>query len=511
MPVPATSLALMIRIPLQNSKRWLTGAAAGLATIAGGERLAGAPWVDVSDSIRRAASLDRFRGSYEGVLGTSLDLMVEAPRQFVAVQCEACVLREIERLRRILSTYDPASEISRVMSGAPVESPELAELFAVYETWNRRTKGLIDVNLGGVIGEWRDATRIGRLPDRARLHAAARRPRAFNVDALGKGFIIDRAVAVARRFAPGGLLNLGGDIRAWGDTAWSVGVADPHNPAENAPPLARFTLREAAVASSGGYARFFEVDGKRFSHLIDPRTQWPLEAAGGATVVAGDCVTANALSTAASIGGAERGASFAQAHGATGYLFTDKAGGSSRGGVLALASEPARPDAGGAGGKSTPVATSANWPAGFQVTVPVVLKKPEGTPQFYRPYVVVWVENSQGQVVRTLTLWGGDERWERKLSTWMRQIRNGETPYTVARATRAAGAYEVVWNGRDDFNRHLPAGNYTIRLEICREAGDHVVTAASVVCGDDPANAALAETAESGASTITYGPVTKRG
>ena len=503
----------MKKIPPQNSKRWLTGAAAGLVSLTGGERLAGAPWLDVSDSIQRAATLNRFRGGYEHVLGTSLDLIVEAARPSDAAECEARLLGEIERLRRIFSTYDPASEISRMMAGAPVASAELVELFAAYERWVARTSGLIDANLGGVIGEWHEAARTGRLPDRATLAAAAQRARAFNVDALGKGFIIDHAVAVARRFAPGGLVNLGGDIRVWGDTTWSIGVADPRNPAENAPPLAHFALREAAVATSGGYARFFDVRGKRFSHLIDPRTLWPLEPGGSATVVARDCVTANALSTAASIGGAEVGARLGQAHGAAGYLFSDTAGRTVGGGLLAStaatepAPSPARPDSGAPGEKSTPAPTVAAWPAGFQVAVQVVLKKHEGTKQIYRPYAVIWIENAQGRVVRTFSVWGDDERWQRKLSTWMRQIRNTETPYTVARATRAPGAYTVTWNGTDDFNRRLPAGNYTIRLEICREDGHHVSTQINVACGTEPTTAVLSETAESDASTISYGPV----
>ena len=114
----------MKKLPRHSSKFWFTGAAAGLAALAGGDRLAAMPWVNVSDlPLRRAAAMDRFGAGYENVLGTSLDLIVETPRLAEAVECETRVLREIERLRRILSTYDPASEISRVMAGAPVACP----------------------------------------------------------------------------------------------------------------------------------------------------------------------------------------------------------------------------------------------------------------------------------------------------------------------------------------------------------------------------------------------------
>src|SRR6185369_14320400 len=136
----------------------------------------------------------------EGVLGTSLDLVIESARPSDAVACEVALLTEIERLRGKLSTYDPASEISRAMAGGAIESAELAELLDAYATWSARTGGLIEMNLGGVIDAWREAARTGRLPGRGELVAAARCARAWNVDALGKGFIIERAVAVAQRF-----------------------------------------------------------------------------------------------------------------------------------------------------------------------------------------------------------------------------------------------------------------------------------------------------------------------
>lgn len=511
----------MKKLPRNTSKHWLTGAAAGLATFAGGDRLAATPWVDVSDlSIRRDAPLDRYAAGYEGVLGTSLDLIVEAARPSDALACERRLLGEIERLRQILSTYDPASEISRVMAGAPIASAELAELLAAYELWSTRTGGLIDINLGGTIDEWREANRTGRLPDVAALARAAARSRAWNVDALGKGFIIDRAVAVARRLAPGGLINLGGDLRAWGGTDWLVGVADPRNPADNLPPLTQFRLHEAAVATSGGYARYYEIGGQRFSHLIDPRTSRPLAVGGSATVVAPDSVTANALSTAASIGGAETGAVLAQANSAAGYLFADSRGQISSGGMfvpMAAATKPASSASAAspesksaedaARATATPAPADANWPAGFQVAIQVALKKHTGPRTIYRPYVVVWIQNPKGFLLRTLTLWGEDSRYQRTLRSWWRIPREGtDEPQMTARATRPAGAYTLAWDGKDDFGKKVPAGEYTISLEICREDGHHVVETVNVTCAAEPVTVNFRETAESDVSSVSYGP-----
>lgn len=533
----------MKKIPLHRSKRWLTGAAAGLATWSGGQPLFALPWVDVSGGVQRAATLDRYVGGYEHVLGTSMDLIIEAPRASDAAACEAELLREIERLRRILSTYDPASDIRRAMAGETVSSAELAELLAAYDTWGARTGGLIDRNLGGVIAVWREAASTSRLPSRGALAEAARHARAYNVDALGKGFIIDRAVAVARRFAPGGLLNLGGDIRAWGDTAWAIHVADPRQPADNAPPLAHFTLREAAIATSGGYARYFQVGGRRFSHLIDPRTQWPLPAGGSASIVAPDCVTANALSTAAAILGPVRGGELARGQGAAGWLLADGAGRVVRGGSLATASllaatttapatltplsEPTLPTPTPAPGaaESTPPATSpapaptapepaptapaasAPWTAGFLVNLQITLKKFPTPPTVYRPYVAVWIENEQGEVVRNLAVWGTDSRWQGKLTMWRYQNRDQrEFAAGGARATRAPGTHSVIWDGKDDARRQLSAGTYKFCVEICREDGHHIAEAVTLTLGTEPLTATIKETAESAESTLTYGP-----
>jgi FAD:protein FMN transferase len=490
------------------------------------------PSVRVADfPLRRMAALDRFASGYEHVLGTSLDLIVESARPAEAAACEAQLLGEIERLRRIFSTYDSNSEISRMMAGAAVESAELAELLGAYAVWGHRTEGLIAANLGAVAAAWREAARTGQMPDDAELARAASLPRALNVDALGKALIIDRAVAVARRFAPGGVVNLGGDIRAWGETIWRVEIADPQNSADNAPALAAFQLQEAAVATSGGYARYLTIGGKRLSHLIDPRTRRPLEVGGSATVVAADCVSANALATAASIGGRETGARLASAHGAHGYFFAAASGTIFSGGILAAIAPPApgspaapasvppgvpAPTASTTAAAATATeekpkpetAAEAAWPETFQVDIGVVLKKHAGNAyRIHRPYVAVWVKNAKGYIVRTVAAWGEDNRYQRRLSSWWNNPREGkEEPRLVARATRAPGAYTVVWDGKDDFGRRVPAGDYTIAVEICREDGHHVVESVALTCGSEPVKATLRETAESDASVVGYGP-----
>jgi thiamine biosynthesis lipoprotein ApbE len=417
-----------------------------------------------------------------------MELIVQAPRAGAAGECERRVLGEIERLRRILSTYDPASEIRRVMLGGAVESTELAEVLAAYSLWGGRTGGAVELNMAGVIDLWKGA--VGRVPDEGELRRALDAPRAWNVDALGKGYVIDRAVAVAREVAPGGLLNIGGDIRAWGRTGWVIGIADPEWPAENALVRGTLVLRDAAVATSGGYARYITIGGGRYSHLIDPRTLRAVEEVRSTTVVAADCVTANALSTAACVLGAREGGRLAREYGSANWIFERRAG---------CAGSPLREAA----------AAVTAWPADFQVSLDLTLKMPRGS-KVKRPYLAVWVEDANGKVVRTVTVWGKQEKYLREMTAWWQAV--GGDPKlvrSVTRATREAGKYTITWDGKDDKGAALPKGNYTLVVEINREHGRHVGEKIKVACQDKKFSTVMKVTTESEESAVEYGPVMK--
>jgi thiamine biosynthesis lipoprotein len=114
---------------------------------------------------------------------------------------------------------------------------------------------------------------------------------------------VSRAAALAR--AVDGvsevLLNVGGDLQHLGERPAVLGVTDPFAPAENAKPIAAVRLQNAAIATSGGYRRGFIANGRRVSHIVDPRTGQPTERIASASVFAPDCATADALSTAFSV------------------------------------------------------------------------------------------------------------------------------------------------------------------------------------------------------------------
>lgn len=245
----------------------------------------------------------RYAFNYERILGTSLELQVVATHAAVARRAEAAVLAEVDRLAEILSAYSATSELSRWLETVGVSvpvSPELAEILEAAEMWRIRTRGAFNPAAASLL-------QVPDEPlwdvDRTR-GVARRRMRLFvSLDALAKGYIVDRAAARARELdgVSQVVVNIGGDLRHHGERRLDVAVTDPHSPAENAPPIAVVRIKDAALATSGGYRRGFVLNRRRVSHIIDPRTGQPAERIASASVFAPDCATADALSTAFSV------------------------------------------------------------------------------------------------------------------------------------------------------------------------------------------------------------------
>ena len=124
---------------------------------------------------------------------------------------------------------------------------------------------------------------------------------------IGKEYAVDRAAAIARDLAPRCMINFGGDLVAVGsaidNTSWTVGIEDPVHTNE---PVMQIKLTRGALATSGDARRYLLKDGKRYGHILDPRTGWPVEnAPRSVTVTAPTCTHAGMLATFAMLEGAE--------------------------------------------------------------------------------------------------------------------------------------------------------------------------------------------------------------
>ena len=446
---------------------------------------------------------EEFRFHADHVLGTSQDLVVDAADARSAQRFDDAVTAEVERLRKILSTYDSQSEISRLRLNEPAKaSPELAMVLSLYDRWEQQTDGAFCGRLGELVALWKQAGRDDRLPTGQQIAEAVQRERAaawrigpdgqitrihdvaLNLDAIGKAYILDRALAAATAACPEvkrAMLNIGGEIACSG--RWTIQVADPARSADNQPGLVMLEIENQGVSTSAGYARRVVIQGKTYSHILDPRTGWPADAKRAATVLAADCSTANGLSTALCVLPADRAMALVEQTAGVSALMTDE-NGQSRASSRWTGKLAAAPTFLAA--TATP-ATSAtgnpNWPAGFGVQVTLTVPVIQGRKRAKRPYVVIWVADSKGAMVRTLSIWGRESKYWKNLDAWWTQAAEMRQQLaSVSRATRAPGEYRLAWDGKNDAGNFVPAGAYTVNVESARENGGHEQLACSIDC-----------------------------
>jgi thiamine biosynthesis lipoprotein len=249
----------------------------------------------------------------------------------------------VEEIEAQLTIYRDASEVLTINRLAASEAVDVeARLFALLEQCaaiHAATEGVFDITSGPLSRVWGFLKREGRLPAEAKIAAALEtvgmkhvaldpvqrtirfsRPGVeINFNAVGKGYALDRvAELMAARGVDDYLCHGGGSSvlargrdRGGGWDGWSVGV--PH-PIERERTIGEIILHDEALGTSGAGTQFFEAGGRRFGHLIDPRTGWPAEGVYTATAVAATGAEADALSTAFYIMGPAGTAEYCAAH-----------------------------------------------------------------------------------------------------------------------------------------------------------------------------------------------------
>lgn len=477
----------------------------------------------------------------ENVLGTSFTLSLVGCSRAQAEQAEQAALAEVTRLEKLLSTWDEASEISRV-NGLPLAeregveiSADLGEVLRLSLLWRTLTRGAFDPYVGELHDLWRAAAKAGHEPaaqDLARLAAATKQSRgfklsrgakktltctragSFDLDGIAKGYIVNRALEAALGVVPkseGILLEIGGDLRVRGNcqpglrAPWVINVADPRDPADNAEPLARLALQGGAVASSGGYARNLKVGKRTRSHILDPRTSQPVEEVLGATVVAKDAATADALATALCVLGPAEGLKLAVRVKAQ-CAIVDRLGKvhTSPGWAGLLARE---------GGSLEP------WPEGFRAEI-TFRQVVEGGGRFKRHGTAVWVEDAQGKRVRILAVWLSrrELKWIKDLPTFWKEAwlaaGGKDDPDAISawsRASRSPGQYTLAWDGKDEQGQACPQGRYRLRIDLNREHGPNREEPSSVTieleCGAKPSQGRGEDQLELKDVSARYGPL----
>jgi thiamine biosynthesis lipoprotein len=248
-----------------------------------------------------------------------------------AVATATAALDEIDRIEAQLTAYRETSELSFVNRHAadqPVKvEPRFFSLLRLCEDIARDTGGAFDITSGPLTKCWGFYQREGRLPAPDEIAAArsnvgseslfldqqtrtiqfAKRGLEINLGSIGKGYALDRVAALMRKNINSALLNAGASSmlavgRGDHSHGWLIGLRDPRSKTGRAGLL---RLKDAALSTSGSGEQFFEFRGKRYGHIIDPRTGWPASQVASVSVIADSAAESDALATGFFVGGRE--------------------------------------------------------------------------------------------------------------------------------------------------------------------------------------------------------------
>ncbi|MCG3160311.1 MAG: hypothetical protein JMDDDDMK_01380 [Acidobacteria bacterium] len=248
-------------------------------------------------------------------------------------QAAAAALDEVDRIDRLMSNYKKESELSRVNRDA-AKSPvkvdrELFDFIAECLRYSRESDGAFDVTVGPLMKAWGFFRGEGRMPTDAELAEARNRigyqhvilnqkdktiffdkPGVeLDLGGIAKGYAVDRAVAVLKQHGvTKALISAGGStIYALGappgKSAWEVEIQDP---VEHNKIATTVQLKDRSLSVSGSYEKFFELDGKRYSHVMDPRTGKPAQGVLSVAVITDDGTSGDALDNVFYVLGVER-------------------------------------------------------------------------------------------------------------------------------------------------------------------------------------------------------------
>jgi FAD:protein FMN transferase len=277
-------------------------------------------------------------------MGVPFRIVLYAADEVTAEAAAFAAFQRISELNDILSDYDTDSELSRLSQtgGSGQRVPLSMDLWRVLERaqkFAQETDGAFDVTAGPAVSLWRKARRVKQLPAPDKIAEALRGvghrklvldPRnrtaqlltnymRLDCGAIAKGYAVDEALKVLRaRGVRSALVAGSGDMAVSepppGQRGWRIELASLE--ASNAPPREFVLLRNQALATSGDLFQHVEIEGTRYSHIIDPRTGIGLTDRSLVVVIAPDCMTADALSTAVSVLGPLEGIPYATAQGA---------------------------------------------------------------------------------------------------------------------------------------------------------------------------------------------------
>jgi thiamine biosynthesis lipoprotein len=274
------------------------------------------------------------------VMGTFSRIVVITKDERAARECIMAAFAEQDRIESLMSYYRDDSQLAQINREAavrPVQVDErVIEVLEQARRFSELSDGVFDVTVGPLMDLWRAAGEANEPPTEAQLAAARAKvgwqkvildPNArtvrlgaegmrIDLGGIAKGYAVDKSVEVmTHKGALGGMVDLGGNIRCFGQTPagwshWTIAIQDPNVSPEDmemGTPPAILQIRDSSISTSGHYRRFVTVAGHKQSHIVDPRNGHDNEKLASVTIITTDATSADALSTAVSILGLQKG------------------------------------------------------------------------------------------------------------------------------------------------------------------------------------------------------------
>ena len=273
---------------------------------------------------------------YRLAMGTFARIVAIAPDANTARKAIEAAFEQIENIENLCSFYKSDSEVSEINRNAydnPVVVSEITfEIIRKSIEFSRLSDGAFDITVGALEDLWRKAAKENLVPSQTDLEnvhskigyekiiiAPNDKSISFAADgiqidlgAIAKGFAIDKAIEAAKKIgAIGAMVDIGGDIRCFGWSPdgkkfWQIGLQEP-NPKSEDKSILTLKLNDFAVATSGDYQRFVLIDGKKYSHIMNTKTGKSSSGLASVSVICKSCTEADALATAVSVMGIEKG------------------------------------------------------------------------------------------------------------------------------------------------------------------------------------------------------------
>lgn len=284
----------------------------------------------------RADDEQPLKASFEAMGGIPINVSAWGLAQADFDAAEQSIVERLTRLESIISDYQPQSEVSRLNRGETLAStpPELSTLAFISRYISGNTAGAFDITVKPLVELWHRCRDEQRLPSDEEYATAMEtvgyqhfvvgfdgtisfdRPGVMlDFGGIAKGYFADEAVEILRNAgATRCLVDVGGDIRTWQPQEgnlqpFRVGIRHPFGGDEL---YGVISLDDGAVVTSGNYERYYEIDGKRYCHIFDPRNGRPVDGMLSVTICAPHGVDADAYATAVFVMGLRVGSAFVE-------------------------------------------------------------------------------------------------------------------------------------------------------------------------------------------------------